>query len=498
MKASGVLMLGVAGVLIPVVAPAAAEPGVWRLSETGVLGTEANFVVTAHDEATAHAAIAAAQAEIARLDQVFNSRRVGAELHSLNQSGGRAVSPELFEVLSRAEAWRERSGGAFHPALGGVIDLWRGAGEAGPSADDLQAVALAARQPVTLDATTQSVTLPEGATFVLDGVAKGYIVDRALQAAMLSGPVRGILVDIGGEMRCAGLGPDRGGWTVGVPEPSLPYLNAPLAAEVRLKDQAIATSGRGPRDRSGRSQTLDATTGLPTDRNLSATVVASDAADADALATALLVMHPEEGLKLAEATPGAEARITARDGAVHRTSGWSNLAQEPVRLIRVADPQPATGAKWNADWVVEVVYSAPNRQENRSPDFRSPYMAMWITDKTGKPIRTMLLVGTDPKYQKDNFVWWNLYRAQAEKLIELRSSATQLSGRYPLYWPGYDDSWKFVAQGDYVLHVETSREKGQHTYRTMPLKLGKDGYTASLPSTKEGGGLTIIYGKRDD
>jgi len=245
------------------------------------------------------------------------------------------------------------------------------------------------------------------------------------------------------------------------------------------------------------SATLDPGTGRAVAGNISATVLAANALDADALATALLVTPPERGLQLAERTPGAEARITAQGGVVHATSGWKTVATEPARLVRVAEPQAPTPAKWNADWVVEVVYSAPNRQENRSPDFRSPYMAMWITDKNNRPIRTMLLVGTDPKWQKDNYVWWNLYRGKAETLIDLRASATALSGRYPLYWPGYDDNWKFVSQGEYVLHIETSQEHGKHTYRTMPLKLGKDGYTAGLPSTKEGGGLQIIYGKRD-
>ena len=511
---SSILRLGAAGLaMAPAVAPAAAQAQVWRFADQHALGAPATYLVTAGSQGAAMAAVAAARGEIARLDRIFNSRRPGSELVALNDAREMAVSPELFELLQRAEALRLASGGAFNPGLGAALRLWREARDGPPSRDEAVSLALAAQAPLRFVPETRTVLHPEGVSLDLDGMAKGYIIDRALAAGLATGLADGMLVDIGGDMRGAGA-PARG-WTVGLPDPELPFLDAPLVAEVRLRDQAIATSGRGPRDRmigeERFSVTLSPDTGWPVEANIAATVVAPCAADADALATALLVRPPEAGLALAERMPGVEARITATDGGVHASSGWRTLAEDlPPRLIRTAAaraptraaPKPAasaasTPAPWLPDWAVQIVYSAPGRDvARRAADFREPYMAMWISDTQNRPIRTLVLVGQDPEWQRDNYVWWNLYRDRARRLVELRSTATALSGNYPTFWPGYNDDWKYLPQGDYVLHIETSRERGQHTHRRIPLKIGSTPFEISIPPTEDGGSLKLVYARR--
>lgn len=494
-------LVGAAGMaLIPVVAPAAERAGVWTLRQDA-LGAPSSFIVTADTEADAAAAVSAALAEIERLDLVFDTRKPSSEISRLNQAARMAVSPDLYAVIEQAEAVRLASKGAYHGGLGEVLRLWSGAGEAPPSRHALEAAALAAGQPVGLDPETLTVTRPEGVTFALDGVAKGYIVDKALEAGLAAAPVRGMTVDIGGDMACSGLAPNGLFWDVGIPDPAPGHAAAPLVATAHLKDRAIATSGRGPRDRliggERYSVTVSPRTGWASERNIAATVVADTAAQADALATALLVMDPHEGLELA-ASQGAEARITAADGAPHLTEGWTRVATEGSARMVCQAPQAPAAARWNADWAVEILYSAPDRAVNRrEPDFRSPYMAMWITDGQNRPVRTLVLVGKEEKWQRDNFIWWGMYKEKAPRLVELRSTATALSGAYPTYWPGYNDDWKFIQQGEYILHIETSRERGQHTYRTVKLQLGKNGFTTVVPKTAEGGGLSLTYGKRE-
>jgi thiamine biosynthesis lipoprotein len=493
-------LAGLGLALVPVIAPAAEQAGAWTLRHP-LLGAPSTLVVTAEDERHAQAAVTAALAEVERLNGVFNSRREGSELHALNRASSMAVSPELFEVIERAEAMRRASGGAYNAGLGEALALWREAEAAPPSAEALQAAAEAAARPVGLDRETRTVRRPEGVSFALDGLAKGYIVDRALAAGLAAAPVKGMLVDIGGDMACRGLAPGGLCWDVGIPAATLPLDRAPLVAEAHLRDRAIATSGLGPRDRliGGRlySVTLSPRTGWAARENLTATVIADTAAEADALATALLVLPAKEGLALAAAS-GAEARITGADGVAHLSEGWTRIASEPaVRAVCSPAPQAAAPAKWNADWAVEITYAAPDRAVNRrDPDFRSPYMAMWITDAQNRPVRTLVLVGTKPEWQRDNYIWWGMYRDKATRLVELRSTATQLDGRYPTYWPGYNDDWKFMPQGEYILHIETSRERGKHTYRTVKLQLGKNGFTSVVPKTEEGGGITLTYGRR--
>jgi len=491
--------------LAPVAAPAAEQPGVWTHHDENVLGTRATFVVTASDETHALQAVSAARAEIDRLDLVFNGRKPASELVALNAADKKAVSEELLEVLQQAEDLRRQSGEAYSGRMGEILKMWREAKTAPPDRDALSAAAKAAQAPVSIDPQSRTVVRPHGVRFDLDGLAKGYIVDKALRAGLEAAPVRGMMVEIGGDMRCAGLGPEKGAWAVGIPEPSLPFVNAPLVAEVHLRDQAIATSGKGPRDRIidgvRYSPTISPQDGWAAEQNMSATVIADTAAQADALATALLVMEPGAGMALAESTPGVEARLTDQGGIVRATTGWRTKASEPpARLVKISTPGAPVNNnpnRWLPDWAVQIIYNAPDRVADRSSDFRSPYMAMWITDKNMKPVRTLVLVGRTVEWQKDNFIWWGMYKDRAPRMVELRSTATALSGQYPTYWPGYNDDWKFMERGEYILHIETSRERGKHTHRTVPLVLGTEGFRVDVPKTAEGGGVRLTYGKRD-
>lgn len=493
-------LVGAAGLAAAAIAAPSAQPGVWRFHDEHVLGTRLNLVAVAADETAALAAAHAARREIDRLDGVFNSRREGSELHRLNAAGEIQASTDLFAVLSRAEHWRGLTGGAYSPGLGRVLDLWRASQDVPPDRAELRRLVKAASRPTTLGP-GGAVRKAPGVALALDGLAKGYIVDRALLAARAAAPgLAGLLVDIGGDMGCWGRGPDGGRWDVGVTDPARPADIAPCVAIARLTGQAIATSGLGPRDRliGGRrfSPTLSPGTGWPVDANLAATVIADCAADADALATAFLVMPPERALRLADGTPGVAARIQAVDGGVHTSRNWSTFASEPPpRLIRIQGrPLVPTDQRWPRDWALELIYTAPRKQDVRSADFRTPYMVMWITDEDGEPVRTLTMVGRDARWQRDNFIWWANYRSNAPQIVGQRSEGTSLSGRYSLYWRGVDDVWDAVPLGRYTLHIETSQERGKHSHRTVPLNIGREGFSASLPFMEDSGGLQISYG----
>jgi thiamine biosynthesis lipoprotein len=518
----GPIWLGAMGLaLAPAEAPA--QTGVHCFG-ADVLGAPANFIFTTESRDSARAAMAAVFEEIDRLDLILSGHRPDSELAELNRSETMTVSPDLFAVLQQAEAARVRTNGAFDARLGGVERLWRDARDAPPDRAALIRAAQAADRPVRLDAATRQLFRPEGVTFSIDAIAKGYIIDQALAAAQAAAPLSGVMIDIGGDMRCQGRsGPDDD-WSIGIDDPRLPFVNAPLLSRVRLRDQAIATSGRGPRDRlfDGKrySSTLASEDGSATARNISASVVARTAAEADSLATALLVMEPDRGLAMIANAPGVHAQIMSGDGQIHRSSDWAGLEHE-AQFLRIANPPASKAVRpsgtaaarpraatpsgpqigksgWVIDWVLQVIYEAPEANlRRRDADFRTPYMAMWISDKNNRPIRTLTLVGKDPDWQRENNIWWSLYGAQAPRLIQLRSSATALSGRYPTFWQGIDDAWNFVPAGEYILHIETSRERGQHTHRSIPLTLGRTPFETEITPTAEGGGLTIVYGKRD-
>ena len=160
----------------------------------------------------------------------------------------------------------------------------------------------------------------------LNGIAKGYGVDRLAETLRGFGIASG-LVGIDGEMRAMGLRPDGEPWAIAVeaPDPDRRAVHSVLA----LQDAAVATSGdyRHWVDVHGHrlSHTMNPRRGAPlTERPASVTVVAATCAEADAWATALMVLGAEEGGGLARRNGiNALFLIRTEEGgiAVHGGSG---------------------------------------------------------------------------------------------------------------------------------------------------------------------------------
>jgi len=481
----------------------------WRFHDEYVLGTRLTVLVNTHSQMLAIAAAEAARREIDRLDRVFNYRRQDSELSTLNRTRtAQSASADLFAVAEISETWRQVTQGAFDGRMGALLQLW--SGDVSPDQASIKHTVASLRGAnIALDPDQRRIELSSDAMLSLDAVAKGYIVDAALNAARRATPaIEGIAVDIGGDIRCWGESPDGRGWRIGISDAVADTENAPLVDAVLLNNMAIATSGRGPRDLIGtgyRSTTISPFTGCPVHAVISASVVATHAADADALATACLVLQPAESLALIDRLDRTAARITDTNGRVHVSREWPAIrlaATSPEQHLTadIKKPSLPPDLRWPFDWELGVTYIAPERQPEleRSADFRIPYMTMWITDAQNKVVRTLFMVGRDPEWHRDNFVWWGSHRERARQLVDLRSQATTLSGRYPVFWGGVDDDWKPVPLGKYTLHVETSQERGKHSYRSVPIVLGRERFKLELPQLPDSGGIKVTYGHYND
>ena len=502
------LLAGMA--VLPAALAQPAQASVIRFHGDHVLGTSMDFAVVGADAGAAAKALTAAQAEIGRLDGVLSGWRADSELARLNASiGPTTVSDSLYRVIEACEDWRTRTGGAFSARLGEVEAAWRAAEQSGaaPDAGDLAAMAgRAAAANVRLNPLTRTIDR-DGATFAIDGLAKGYIIDAALEAAWTAAPgAAGMMLDIGGDLRCQGVGPGASGWRVGVAGADVADNRRPDQA-LALSGQGVATSGAGARDRvvagRGHNHTLCPDTGQPAAR-ATVTVVAGAAAAADALASALAVMPVRDGLALAERSPAVEARIVAADGAVMTTSGWNTLltpiafsgAAPGVRgptLQRSAAAQAPTVSAWPAGFEVDIDYTIPDLSYGR---YRPPFVVVWITDEHGALVRTLFHLGNRPRrYLDSNYVWWNAFEAAVD--VDRLDSVTRPSrapGRYTAVWDGRDDDGAPVGQGRYYVNIEMSREHGGHSHQRIPLALGTQPVSGSAAAQTEAGPAAARYG----
>ena len=150
-----------------------------------------------------------------------------------------------------------------------------------------------------LDATMQTATHLSNAPLMLNSFAKSYIIKHASDAANTSANVNAVIVNIGGDMVVSGNLDE----TITISNPKADAENEMPIDQLVISNKAVATSGNYRRGEliSGQwySHIVDPRTGYPADNIISATVVASNATDAGALATAFNVMSPSESIKLA-------------------------------------------------------------------------------------------------------------------------------------------------------------------------------------------------------
>jgi thiamine biosynthesis lipoprotein len=470
-------LLAGASIIAPVTQAHAAEA--WSFHADHVLGTSLDMVVVAIDRQAADMAFAVAQREIARLDAVLSGWRPDSELARLNTSSLFQASRELFAVIQNCESWRERTAGAFSARLGSLEALLRNGVEVSRNAaiaGDLNAAT------VSLDPASRTIERPQDMIFAVDGLAKGYVIDRALEAARSLPGIDGVMLDIGGDMRCSGTAPNGGGWRVGVLAGPCAADNASPAQTIRLSGNAVATSGHGPRGRTA----IDPLTGRYAENVAMATVVANTATDADAMASAFSVMAPQDSLTLADATPGVAARIVTANGDVHVSAVWKTL--EACNDMRVAQ----AGSAWPPGYAVTVNYEIPNLGSGRRP--HNPYVTIWISDQAGNPVRSLLFLATKARYMDENFVFWEKIGASKPDLVYAITKPTRPPGSYNLVWDGKDDAGKPVPQGKYVVNIEAAREHGGHDIQRLPISAGTAPTTADAGGGGELGATHIRYG----
>lgn len=248
------------------------------------------------------------------------------------QAGSRHVLPAEFATVMRcAFQWATASGGAIDPSVGPLVACWGFGPEAEQAGLPGEAALAEARGRVgwsrlAFDEAEGSLLQPGGATLDLSGIAKGFAVDHGIDALRALG-IADALLEVGGELRGIGKRPGGQPWQVLVDgDPS-------GARRVALADMAIATSGDRWHRRSheGRhwSHTIDPRTGEPVAHSLaSVTALHAECMQADALATVLTVLGPEEGFDFAQQHNVAALFVSHGDPApeAKTTRAWPAAA----------------------------------------------------------------------------------------------------------------------------------------------------------------------------
>lgn len=252
----------------------------------------------------------------------------GSELSSINRNAGIRkvkVSPHALDVIEKAIYIAEKSNGAFDPTIGPEIRLWDFEKKKLPSDDEIRKnLPFVNYHDIIVDGKDSTVFLrKKGMLMDLGGTAKGYAADLAVESLKRDGIVSGIVANAG-DIRTFGLKPDGKGWTIGIKNPRQTNESDEIIGRIILSGKAISTSGDYERYfiSAGRRyhHILDPSTGYPADGCRSVTVITDKGVFTDGFSTALFVLGPEKGMRLAREM-GLEAIIIDSAGKLSATAG---------------------------------------------------------------------------------------------------------------------------------------------------------------------------------
>ena len=325
------LLLGIAGTTAYYHGRAAPPLAVYRQSRI-LLDTVIDVQVISADARQARDAIAAAYAEIQRIEDAFSRYRDASQIARINKNAGIAPTPvdeEARGLLRRAKNYGVLTDGLFDVTIGALVDLWgiQTEHERVPPPEEIRRALRRVdfRKLDASDARGVWLTQPQMSADV-GGIAKGYAIDRAL-GVLTARHARHALINAGGDIRAIGTRLDGAAWRIGVKHPR----HEGIVGLVELKDGAIVTSGDYERffvkDGARYHHIFDPRTGMPAQGCQSVTILAPTAEQADALSTSVFIMGPEAGLKFIAAQRGVEAMIIGADGTFAFSPGFALLPE---------------------------------------------------------------------------------------------------------------------------------------------------------------------------
>jgi len=238
----------------------------------------------------------AAVAEIQRLDRLFNRFDKSSEISRINILAGRSavrVSPDTLKIIELAVKFNRLSEGAFDITLGKP-------------------------QALIIDEKRQTMFLNDRkAKLDLGGIGKGYAVEAARELLLKRGAKSG-MIDMHSSL--AVFGPRT--WRIGVQHPR---RRAELLGIVELKaGESLSTSG----DYEQGKHIIDPRTGRPAAEVEAVTLIGRQAAELDALSTAIFVLGPDRGLRLLKTWPGRKGLIVDDRGRISQTTDFRMLTNQ--------------------------------------------------------------------------------------------------------------------------------------------------------------------------
>jgi thiamine biosynthesis lipoprotein len=293
------------------------------------MGTLTSITVLNTSKDQASEAVECAFEEIARLSKLMSRYDVETPVSQLNRDGFlKGVPPELFFVVRQSMGYHEISNGLFDITVKPLVDMYeqlcQNSGGISAYEEKIRPVLELVNARFIIVNEDAIAFRKHGMGITLDGIAKGYIVDRALEVMRKKG-IQHALINAGGDISTIGNNGAKGPWRIAIEDP-LKKHNYPDV--IAITNTAIATSGNYEIFFDGekiRHHIVNPKTGISPLMNASVSVQAPTAMEADALSTTLFTLDPVTGIRLIQSLPRCEALIVTRNNTKIKSMGWKGI-----------------------------------------------------------------------------------------------------------------------------------------------------------------------------
>ena len=302
------------------------------------MGTRFTIILYADDEDLANEASQTAFDRIEELNQLMSDYIEDSELNRLSGKSGSGevmeISNDLFAVLQESIKISEMTDGLFDVTIGPYTKLWRAVRmEPEPRFPDEEELHERGESvgyeyiKLNEEKMTAELTMP-GMQLDLGGIAKGYASKEAINILRNYG-IYSALVDGGGDIALGAPPPDKNYWEVAIPQ----KISRDKTDHIMLNmhGKTVTTSGDMFQfieiDGQRYSHILNPKTGMGATNQIQATVISSNAMYADALASVLTLMEPEEGITFINQIEETEAYLMMSVDDSYQeweTEGFSN------------------------------------------------------------------------------------------------------------------------------------------------------------------------------
>jgi len=276
------------------------------------LGTFVTITIVHPNVDEGISALRAAFDEIYRIHDLMSVHKQSSEVGILNRKGYyEGVSDDTKYVIQRANHFSDLSDGTFDITVLPILRLWEESARTSKAPTDAEIserLGLVNYRDVIVQEKNISFR-KAGMGITLAGVAKGYAVDKAIEA-LSQRNIRHAVVNAGGDIRLIGGKTETIPWKIAIRDPK---KKTRIVTTVDLYDQAVATSGTYQRSF---KDIINPKVGRPAQGVLSSTIIAKKAIDADMLATCLFVLGAEKGIDLLGRLDGVKAFLITTYGTI--------------------------------------------------------------------------------------------------------------------------------------------------------------------------------------